>query len=396
MSNKPEMDTFFYVFDYTVESPDEDHVTSIKTPGPTRWTTLGKIHSRLVLAGGATDRTNATNELWALNDDGKTWDQPFPPMPQVCWGATALSISGESGDYFIIAGGVENNSIYRLNTVQVYNVDSKQWALAQPLPMSCYFMKGVLHNGDWYLAGGRWQYKKIFYASVESLIAMSEGRRKNISGWKMLTDLSQCCSSISVYQNQLIAFGGAMSIFMGPNREIQVYSPGKQLWIKVGCLPMPSGCDSIATTPIPTMDGKEELLLVGGNRGDHNSSFSNIVTKAHVKVVHSLDDCFSLNALGHIQMVSGFEVFHYLICGEMTDRALLQRDDSTGQKPNEALFREWLTGNSKNTKRPATWRVLLEQLRDMEMNEVAQNIEQLFTVSNYVDTYINLCSSNYL
>ena len=249
MSNKPEMDTFFYVFDYTVESPDEDHVTSIKTPGPTRWTTLGKIHSWLVLAG-------------------------------------------------------------------------------------------VLHNGDWYLAGGRWQYKKIFYASVESLIAMSEGRRKNISGWKMLTDLSQCCSSISVYQNQLIAFGGAISIFMGPNREIQVYSPGKQLWIKVGCLPMPSGCDSIATTPIPTMDGKEELLLVGGNRGDHNSSFSNIVTKAHVKVVHSLDDCFSLNALGHIQMVSGFEVFHYLICGEMTDRAttLLQRDDSTGQKPNEALF----------------------------------------------------------
>ena len=266
MTLNTKAETNIFVFDHTIESPV---VTPIPTPGSTRWSMLATINSRLVLAGGARDRTNTTNELWALQDDGNTWDQPFPPMPQACWGAAALS----SQDYLILAGGVENDPSTPLKTVQIYNVNSRQWALAQPLPMSCYFMKGVLHNGDWYLAGGRYQYNKIFHASIESLIAMSEARKENI--WKTLPDdLQRRCRSISVCLDQLIAVGG--SLYGNPTHEVQKYSFNKQRWIDVGLLDQ--SCDSACTVILPSKD----ILLIGGNITVRHD-FTNCVSKTSIK-----------------------------------------------------------------------------------------------------------------
>ena len=272
MTSDPEMETNIYVFDHTIESPT---VTPIPTPGPTRWSTLTTINSRLVLAGGARDRMNATDELWALQDDGGAWDQPFPPLLQACWGAAALSTS----DHLILAGGVENDPSTPLKTMQIYNVNSRKWALAQPqyaLPKSYYFMKGVLHNGDWYLAGGRWQYETIFYTSLESLITMSGGRKENI--WKTLPNLSRrqlCCSCISVYLDQLIAVGG--TTITSPTDEIQKYSFNKRQWVDAGRLYQP--CDSACTVILPS----KEILLIGGNVKGTCHKFSDCVSKTSIK-----------------------------------------------------------------------------------------------------------------
>ena len=268
MTTDTKGDTNIYVFDHTIERPE---VTPIPTPGPTRWSTLTSFHSQLVLAGGTMDRTKATNELWALRDDGcmRTWEQPFTPMPQACWGATAVS----SGDHLLIAGGVgSDHPLTPLDTVQIYSASSKKWVLSKPLPNCCYFMKGFLLDGDWYLAGGRWQYSKIFHTSLESLIGKS--REEEI--WESLPELSQrrCCS-ISVCCDQLIAVGG-MTI-SGPTREIQVYSTKKQEWIEAENVP--HICDSVCTIILPN----EEMLLIGGNTGYLNHEFCNSVTKARAK-----------------------------------------------------------------------------------------------------------------
>ena len=271
MTTGSEGDTNIYVFDHTIERPP---VTSIPTPGPTRWSTLATFDSQLVLAGGTIDSVKATNELWALRDDGYTWEQPFPPMPQACWGASAVS----SGDHLLIAGGVgSDHPLTTLDTVQIYSASSKMWVLSKPLPKCCYFMKSTLLDGDWYLAGGRWQYRKIFHASLESLIETS--RKKEI--WKSLPDTSRRCCSISACHGQLIAVGGV--IYSGPSREIQIYSTKKRSWIDVEHLP--HHCDSTCTIVLPMEKiptRPPDILLIGGNTHSEYQchEFSNRVTKA--------------------------------------------------------------------------------------------------------------------
>ena len=267
MTTDAKDDTNIYVFDHMIERPP---VTSIPTPGPTRWSTLATFHSQLVLAGGTTDGMKATNKLWALKDDGCSWERPFPPMPQACWGASAIS----SGEHLILAGGVgSDHPLTSLDTVQIYNASSKKWVLSKPLPNCCYFMKSILLNGDWYLAGGRWQYSKVFHASLESLIETSDKRKKGI--WKSLPQLfrRRCCS-ISACHGQLMAVGGVTN--SGPTREIQVYSTKKRSWIEVEY--MPNVCDSTCTIVLPT----KEILLIGGNTLSESQqhNFSDCVTKA--------------------------------------------------------------------------------------------------------------------
>ena len=268
MTTGSEGDTNIYVFDHTIERPE---VTPIPTPGPTRWSTLATFHSQLVLVGGTIDSVNATDKIWALRDDGciRTWEQPFPPMPQACWGASAVS----SGDHLLIAGGVgSDHPLTPLDSVQIYSASSKKWVLSKPLPKCCYFMKSTLLDGDWYLGGGRWQYSKIFHASLESLIETSDIRKNEI--WESLPDLSRRrCSSISVCHGQLIAVGGMIH-----SCDIHAYSAEKKDWIEVEHLPRV--CDSTCAIVLPTREF--QILLIGGNTlleyQHHN--FSKQVTKA--------------------------------------------------------------------------------------------------------------------
>ena len=273
MTTDPEMETNIYVFDYTKRKPK---VTPISTPGPTRWSTLATIHSKLVLAGGAIRRTSATDKVWVLRDDGSDWDQSVPPMLQACWGASAATI----GDYLTLAGGVESRPTQPLDTVQIYNASSRQWAFAEPLPKSCYFMKSVFYDEEWYLAGGRMQDHEVFHTSLsptspDSLIANLEGGKDR--AWNNLPELSQVCSSLSVCRGQLLAVGGQKNTF--PIREILAYSAKNRAWIMVEHLP--DIRETASTIHLPT----EEILLIGGNITDLSKYhiYSPKITKGTIK-----------------------------------------------------------------------------------------------------------------
>ena len=276
MTTYPEMETNIYFFDYKKEKPA---VTPISTPGPTRWSTLATIHSKLVLAGGAIHDTSATNKVWVLRDDGSDWDQSLPPMRQACWGASAVT----SGDYLTLAGGaegVESHPTQPLDTVQIYDASSEQWAFAEPLPKSCYFMKSVFYDDEWYLAGGRMQDHDVFHTSLsptspDSLIASLKGGEDR--AWNNLPELSQVCSSLSVCRGQLLAVGGQKNTF--PIREIQAYSAKKRAWITVEL--MPDSRETAYTIHLPT----EEILLIGGNTTDLSKYhiYSPKITKGTIK-----------------------------------------------------------------------------------------------------------------
>ena len=265
---------------YLYDIKNSANVTAIPTPGPTRWSALATFHSQLVLAGGSIGMNEATDQLWVLEENGGSWEQPFSRMLKSCWGASAMSI----GEQLIVAGGVEQIAMAGdvcaqspLDTVQIYNVNSKQWLLAQSLPKCCYFMKTAFSDGVWYLAGGRYQGQEVFKASIESLITSTAS---DIQVWDQLPDAPRQCTSLAMYAHQLIAIGGGRAI--SPTHEIHLYKPELQSWMMIGNLLF--ACDSACSVVLPKEEQRaEEILLVAGSLDKLSESFSAVVCKATIK-----------------------------------------------------------------------------------------------------------------
>ena len=211
-----------------------------------QWSALTTYQERLVLVGGVDPSTySPTNQLWVMEEEG-TWTQPLPPMPTPRWGASAATIQNN----LIVAGGKGRQGEY-LDVVEVYN--GRQWASARSLPRACYVMKSAVLNGIWHLVGGVDRGRKVFCASLESLVASAQSVvTENV--WKTLPEVRHKWSSTAVWGGRLMAVGGGRPT----SSDILSYSPHTQSWVKVGDLPV--GLNSTCTTVLPT----GELVVVGG------------------------------------------------------------------------------------------------------------------------------------
>ena len=185
--------------------------------------------------------------------------------------ASAVSV----GDNLIVAGGFSSSSddlddFGALDIVEVY--DGHQWRRAKSLPRKCWCMKSAVFEGNWYLAGGTRQGCKVYYTSLESLIATSE-RARQISAWKKPPDAPLQWSTLAVFGNQLITLGG------GYNKTSAVHAYS-QSWVHVGDLPV--ACYSPCTLVLPT--GELLLLAMGTESGPESHLF-------RAKVGGDLDMC---------------------------------------------------------------------------------------------------------
>ena len=217
---------------------------------PTQFYALTTYHSQLVLVGGADpDTLEATNQLWVLGEQCH-WTN-LPPMTTQRYLASAVSV----GDCLIVAGGCDGDS---LDAVEVYN--GHWWRSAQSLPRACFCMKSTLHEGNWYLTGGIGQEGKVYYTSLESLIATTylEGARQT-SVWKQLPGRSRRWSTPAVLHNQLITVQGRYS------SAIHAYSSSTESWVHVGDLP--DVCNSSYSLVLPT----GELLVLGDTKSGSSS-----------------------------------------------------------------------------------------------------------------------------
>ena len=215
---------------------------------PTNCPALTTYHDKIVFIGGWDASTDVpTDELSVLHENKL---QPLPAMLTKRQRAAAVS----TGDHLIVAGGW--GDLGRLNTVEVF--DGYQWAEAENLPMACFGMKSVVHEGNWYLMGGTGQDKEVFCASLNSLIASTHSERTGTSVWKRLPELPFEGSSAAILGNCLIAIGGYPY-----SSDIYAYYPSTHSWVHVG--DMLISCHSTCTVVLPT----GELLMIGGwtNRG---------------------------------------------------------------------------------------------------------------------------------
>ena len=200
---------------------------------PVRGFALVVYHSQLVLVGGLMiDRRSVTNKLWTL-DRHYQLKETLPPMTVRRRWASAVEYSNN----IIVAGGRNDQDIH-IDIVEVYN--GHNWAKAQSLPIACSKMNSAILNGHWYLAGGEGQGEKVYYASLESLIASCQPGGRQL--WHRLADAPHMLSILAVFGNRLVAIGHITS-------SIHVYSPYSRLWVHDGDFAGGASADAAAVLP---------------------------------------------------------------------------------------------------------------------------------------------------
>ena len=249
----PEPSSRLLVYDFAkdlwqiLDTPTEDYALTI-------------YHSQLVLVGGVDPQTKrVAKKLWVL-DKQCHWTQPLPPMTTKRCHASAVSV----GDHLTVAGGhcgghfldsdvdSPDSDVGALDTVEVY--DGSRWRQVQSLPRACWCMKSILHEGNWYLAGGMGQDSEVYHTSLRSLIATSDVIGQTLV-WEKLPDTPLKWPTLTVLGNHLITVGGGYPY----SSAIHAYSTSFSYWVHVGDLPVAS--DFTCTLVLPT----GELLVLGGN-----------------------------------------------------------------------------------------------------------------------------------
>ena len=92
-----------------------------------RFFAITSFNNQLVLVGGCDIKTlKQTNQIAVLVSGG--WTHPYPPMNNARLRSTAVSFN----NYIIVAGGYDGQR--RFSSVEVLDVASRRWYIAESLP----------------------------------------------------------------------------------------------------------------------------------------------------------------------------------------------------------------------------------------------------------------------
>ena len=229
------------------------------------WTTLPpyraclfavtSINKQLVLVGGwKIDHESKVLGVW--KSASKEWVHPYPDMPTARLNSSAVPYK----EWLAVAGGKTEEG-HELTSVEVMNVDSKQWYSARSMPVGWHGMKTATLRDVWYLMGGcmgKYYTSKVCRVSLPALISQldlesSSKRQRQI--WTELSKLNVHGSTPLSISGSLLALGGMKDKDV---TSIQLYQPQTEKWLKVGDLPSPRCRSSSA------MITERDILLVGG------------------------------------------------------------------------------------------------------------------------------------
>ena len=383
------------------ESNRDDARLYIYTPTTDTWSAMDTpvcyfaliiYHSQLVLVGGRkyVDEESygpVTNKLWTLGQHDQ-WRETLSPMTTKRCSASAL----EYVDNILVAGG-HGDTQYVIDIVEVYN--GHHWAKPQRLPTPCYDVKSTVLNGHWYLMGGVGQRKEVYYASLDSLVAISQSSEKLPSVWKRLADVPHERSSPAMFGNRLIAVGGGVRLY-SLSSSIHAYSPHTQSWLHVGDMPVKlhSTCTAVLTTG--------ELMVIGGwssgyekdscvyqaslngNESvpvrsiNHNMTCMYVSVCIHVQhfpnaVTFSPDNLFTMEALIRLEKI-GITTLRELEAYKKTLQSVIGIEivELSMELSSFSLLNMWLQGRA--SLRP-TWRHFLWVLREIKLNHLVEQVE---------------------
>ena len=176
---------------------------------------LAVIDGLLTSVGGYYN-SSSIKTLLSLTGEGERqqWSEVFPPMPTPR-SATAC-VTTEQGLDLVVAGGYAGGL---LDTVEVMNINTKQWTTASSLPQKCSVLSTAVCGDTLYLAGGLAGFtlsKAVFTCSISDLVKSSNtlGSRirrtfsSRLDIWKEICSLPLTQSTLASFCGDLLAIGG--------------------------------------------------------------------------------------------------------------------------------------------------------------------------------------------
>ena len=233
---------------------------------------LAVVNDLLTTIGGDGGK-EFTNKLFSLTGANK-WTEFYSPMPTKRQWTTAVST--RTG--LIVAGGVEKGST-ALATVEVMNIETRQWSTAADLPGPMYNASATVCGDHVYMLGGvdsdQKPSKLVYTSSLSSLFqscvnSKSLRTRANLASalslsnragvWKRATSLPSTAtlSTCVSLHGRLLAIGGSDSKNK-PTSAVHMYNPITNSWeIISDTLTARSQCFAVV---LPRLN---QLMVVGG------------------------------------------------------------------------------------------------------------------------------------
>ncbi|XP_064389635.1 uncharacterized protein LOC135337606 isoform X1 [Halichondria panicea] len=236
----------------TVMKLEQDQWT--KLPEYTaKWFGMTSLANRLVLVGGRDPRNNTPSNQLSVLESGE-WTHPYPPMNIARQSSTAVSFN----NHIIVAGGRDGDG--RISSVEVLDVASRRWYIAQSLPNSRSELKSTLIGNTLYLMGGydhTGPTKTVHHVDFNELIAKALSNSDTPTLWQTLEEVPLELSAPLSIGRSLLAVGGANDR-VNPSSSIHLYHPDTRRWLKVGDLPTARYCCTCSVLP------SGEVIVAGG------------------------------------------------------------------------------------------------------------------------------------
>ena len=205
------------------------------------WFAMTTINNKLILVGGY-HAGSEVDQLGVWQTNSNQWTRPFPPMPTPRQSPSATPYK----HWLVVAGGCRERS---LSTVEVLDIDSKQWSTAPSTPIRLLDMKSTTIGDTWYLMGGRQEnidITDVYSVSLEALVSHSASDSSKI--WNKIAPLN-------CYRASPLSLGGSLLVLGGwdikkkcPVSTIEHYVPQTNTWVPAGELPHPlQNCTCIMT-----------------------------------------------------------------------------------------------------------------------------------------------------
>jgi len=203
---------------------------------------LTVVDDLLTAVGGKVDGV-AANRLMSFTEN--EWKEQLPAMSTKREMPAVICVN----NFLIAAGGIGEEGEL-LSSVEVMNIDTREWYPAASLPEPVYAMSATIAQERLYLLGGYGQHgptPTVFSCPIDSLInprsesscdveATTKTSTKKAMVWHCMADLPVTLSTCVTLSDRVVAVGGSDSDGNSTD-AVHMYDPQSKKWQVVGCMP---------------------------------------------------------------------------------------------------------------------------------------------------------------
>lgn len=232
-----------------------------------KWFGITSLDGNVVVVGGCDVKKRKPTSEIAVFESGN-WMSPFPSMKTARQTPTAVTFNNR----IIVAGGRDEQDQH-ISSVEVLDVASRRWYMAQPLPNPRSQMKSVVIKNVLYLFGGvdhnGSPVKMVHCVNLDELIERPASDEDVPSIWEVLRNTPFDFTTPLKFGKSLLTTGGRDGI--NSKSLIYLYIPESKKWVCVGNLPTARYNGAAMAL------SNGEVILVGGQNSTSTSTYISIL-----------------------------------------------------------------------------------------------------------------------